>query len=447
MPTPITRNLSTTPKTRAAERPGSLDTSFGQSGQVHLPQECYGADHCQMGALNTLFMFRSDNDYGLTRLDSAGHIDSSFGKNGVVLDGFSEISELQSLADNVYTVGRDQKKIMVTGSVYNSRNRKFYPAAARYDDIGQPDLSFNRSGKLIVDAIDLLESQTSDDSAGTKEASNFTAPTSTPGIGPLYRSINHTVIFHFYRFGSEDEPGVSYLVSLNLNGFLNRYFNRLGFLKLTHGNAPLKLSALSQQPDGKIIYAGRSSTDEGPTVIGRLHMNGTPDRRFGNNGIYVLDDPAANIHALMLVPADSITPGALAIGKLDQQLMLLKLTSKGTPDRKFGNGKPVLHRLKDLDVTPLAMAIDSRQHIVVTGRCFPSDDKRHPVLIRFLSTGELDRTFGTEGVVIVDGHQGDYRSVSVEHADNLLVGGEVLHDETVAYNPIMARYLGHRPLQ
>lgn len=156
------------------------------------------------------------------------------------------------------------------------------------------------------------------------------------------------------------------------------------------------------QGSGKAVVAGHLYAP-GPepglgtekVALARLTADGALDETFGGDGkVLTSVGGGATAAAIVRQPDGRYVVAGSAIDHLGQERsLLLRYRADGTPDGSFGHGGRVLgpawSRAHDVDLVG-----DGR--IVVAGA---SGDEL--MVARYLSSGELDRSFGDDGVVTI----------------------------------------------
>ena len=155
-------------------------------------------------------------------------------------------------------------------------------------------------------------------------------------------------------------------------------------------DVPGAAHALALQPDGKIVTAGAG--------VARYAPDGTPDSSFGGGGKVPTDLSVSGVAIQAdgkIVVAGSITRGR----RID--FAVRRYLSDGTPDAGFGSGGRVI---TDFSATPwdsareVALQRDGR--IVVAGTSEPSVLASDFALVRYTTSGRLDRRFGKGGKIL-----------------------------------------------
>lgn len=174
------------------------------------------------------------------------------------------------------------------------------------------------------------------------------------------------------------------------------------------------------QADGKIVIAN------GQTIARFLADGATLDPTFSKNG--TIFDFSAYFRTLFIEPDGDIVLGGTYGDGLTQHLMLLRLLPNGTPDITFGTlGRAII-------VPP-----DTTQHAngetllplpnggyLLSGSLYNSTSEPPVagILAQVTASGDIDSTFGTGGMVILDtlpGREG-FKSATRHHDGRITVG-------------------------
>jgi uncharacterized delta-60 repeat protein len=102
-------------------------------------------------------------------------------------------------------------------------------------------------------------------------------------------------------------------------------------------------NGIAVQPDGKIVIALTGSFPEDNDLdigIVRINVDGSIDSTFAENGIYHYDNPVGSdlVYQLKLTDDGNIivAGGLAADSEYDQDFVLIRLKSDGSPDPSFG---------------------------------------------------------------------------------------------------------------
>ena len=163
-----------------------------------------------------------------------------------------------------------------------------------------------------------------------------------------------------------------------------------------------QITAVTVQPDGKIVGAGWLGDGSYATiVVQRFLSDGTPDPGFGIGGVVYTNavDGLHYAYAVGVQATGNIVVAGLAydLGS-DGNVILLRYLSDGTPDATFGTGGLISTDLGGGTgfQSANAMRIMPDDRIVVVGE----ESANGVVCARFTADGAPDPTFGTNGVAL-----------------------------------------------
>jgi uncharacterized delta-60 repeat protein len=189
-----------------------------------------------------------------------------------------------------------------------------------------------------------------------------------------------------------------------------------GGLSITFGPAD-SVGATVVQPDGKLVVAGRSSTNPGPIaatatiLLVRYLPDGRGDTSFGSGGkVTTLVGSGSSATALVLQPdgkfvvAGSATVGAAGPNTSSQtDLLLARFQPDGHLDATFGFGGVVTTTVES-NSAAFALIQQPDGKLVVAGTSDPAQANAfagRAFLVRYLSDGQVDPSFGTQGTVTI----------------------------------------------
>jgi uncharacterized delta-60 repeat protein len=237
---------------------GTLDTSFGTKGKIIQP---IGLDDDEGHSLaiqpdgkillgGYCVSFKGGNyDFCITRFNSNGTLDNSFGYSGKV------IQSIGSYGDNGYSLAiQPDGKILLGGSCFNGDNYDF--CIARFNSNGTLDTSFGSSGKVIQPI----------GSSSDFGQSLVIQPDGKILLGGYCDNVGR--YFCIARFNSDGTLDTSFGTGGKLIQNIISSFFDYGY-------------SLAVQPDGKILLGGRCSGD---FCIACFNSDGTLDTSFGSSG-------------------------------------------------------------------------------------------------------------------------------------------------------------------
>ena len=351
----------------------------------------------------------------------AGSLDPTFGKNGIVITPNTDAAAAMAI--------QSDGKIVLAGSVIDSQG---FPelGLARYTSNGDLDSSFGTggivsnpdapafalalqsNGKILIGTIASLgfavlrlnTDGSLDTTFGTDGTASF-RPFGDLFFSPLTGGIavlsdGKILVAAAGGFGG----GV--MARLLPNGQVDTSFGADGAGAVQLLNAPGSVALL---PGGKILV----STTVGVSLAARYTSTGALDTSFGVSG------QVADLGGNAIIP---LTNGEfVAVGSLvtetapppapnnTQGFSVVGYNAKGVIEPKFGtNGAAVTTFPSNTYSLAFAVAVQSNGDIFAGGETAPSNPAlggTGPIdfaLARYTSSGQLDTTFGTDGLVTTD---------------------------------------------
>jgi uncharacterized delta-60 repeat protein len=182
-------------------------------------------------------------------------------------------------------------------------------------------------------------------------------------------------------------------------------------------------SSMALQPDGKVVMAGGTFT---AFVLARFDIDGTLDDSFGTGGLVTTNIGGSFSQQEALGVAIQPEPdGRIVVaGYIRNEVAVACYQPDGQLDETFGTDGVVSGIVTGLanDVT-----IQPDGRIVIAGRTPPNpprgDDFDDLYVARLLADGQLDGSFGGDGLVVTDvgGLSNEAQNVVVQPADELIV--------------------------
>ena len=180
------------------------------------------------------------------------------------------------------------------------------------------------------------------------------------------------------------------------------------------------------QPDGKIVAVATTSTYDGFEVV-RLNPDGSPDQSFGSGGIVrtPIGNPSLGDESL----AVALDGGRIVVGgDADSgtgagDFAVVRYLSEGQPDPSFGSGGIVVTPGPE-DELIRAVAVTSGEKVLVAGYGGSGSTTLRLRLARYLGDGSLDTTFGGTGVVTTAiGNYAGAVSLAIQPDGKAVAGG------------------------
>ena len=405
--------------------PGDLDPSFGEDGLVTT-------DMNRNSAANALVLqpdgklvaagkvvagmgtgeLDAKYDFALTRHNSDGGLDETFGAGGLVTTDFGDTTNIAtSLAL------QDDGKIISVGSSfpYGPFGNQYACAVARYHEDGSLDNSFGDDGKTVIlwngscNAV-ALQSDGKIIAAG----------------GVSLESV-------------QDKWGIG-LLRLNGDGSLDNDFGVDGIVKTYSDNYQLGANSIHIVSDDKIIAAG--GADNYPFqefALVRYDNDGNLDTSFGTNGIAITAFGDQNISFdAALQPDGKIVMTGIAAYEGRNAFSVVRFTGDGELDTDFGTDGRTVTDVGGYGGYGNTVLIQPDDKIVVTGGCYL--DRQYVALVRYDSDGELDESFGTDGISTAFWGGDDNSNDSVLQPDGKIVLGGYAINQINISNMILARF-------
>jgi uncharacterized delta-60 repeat protein len=217
------------------------------------------------------------------------------------------------------------------------------------------------------------------------------------------------------------------LLRLNTNGSLDTSFGSGGvanFVPIGTGYTAQGFFAITVQSDGEIVAAAVTTTGTGANIVqvARVETNGTLDPSFGSGGFTAtttIPFTPSNVTGTRALAVAAESNGSILVASSYSNVMA-RFTSSGQLDTSFGTTGIVNLTNQGPSVTaaPTRIAIDKSDRILVTsGNIPPAPLVQAGTISRYNPNGSLDTTFGTAGT-----------AASVASASALLLetGGKIL---------------------
>ncbi len=419
------------------EPDGTLDRGFGDEGMVELRRDADAAGETLVGvtpeADEGLIAVVSER---LVRLNSAGQLDQSYGKEGhapvgdVTIVGFNPTPDGGAVLagstrqpdcwrnchredffvahltpdgqlDSAYSDGRGLARIdggedvaaavvfeadgsVALGGVSDVARPCLYaygcprvPAVARFDPAGRPDASFADAGLLGLERL-----------SGEGYDVDVFDLIARRGGGLL-------------AVGGGGEGGRSrFLAALLPQGGFDLAFGSGGIVEESEPAPSVQVGPLSMTAtaDGKILAALETNAGSGSgAALVRFTNAGRLDRSFGAGRAYAAGPVGF--------------PTAVALDRASRALLLTdegelaRFTSRGELDPSFNEGRRYV-QLKPYEVPAYrALAVQPDGKILIAGITYSYIEPARFRIVRLLPDGHLDRSFGRGGYATVGCHR------------------------------------------
>ena len=370
---------------------GELDPTFGLNGKVLAPfgppyptNQIVAVATQPDGKYVAAGEVGASPDFGLARYNADGSLDTTFGVSGfvdsrLIFPAGSGRFSAEHFASDVAI--QPDGKILEVGSIaivepvgVGVANFTLDMGLARFDATGQLDTSFGVNGYVTT---------------------QFLTETFNPVIAlqPDGKIVVVGVTTAAHNVGSNFELA---LARFNADGSLDPSFGTNG---ITITAAPSGFSydqppAVALQPDGKIVIAaGTSPADDGSGefVVARYDASGTLDTTFGQDGLITTQFAGyAAATSVALQPDGRI----IAAGFAGNDFALARYESTGILDPSFGQDGVITTQFSGRS-SILKIALQPDGQILAVGSAGPDFG-----LARYDASGQLDTSFGQDGMVV-----------------------------------------------
>lgn len=322
--------------------------------------------------------------------------DLEFGHNGIV------IPNIQSTISGSRSVSiQSDNKIIIAGWAYSDDETPSNILISRFYENGQPDITFNSTGLFSIG-----NSTWEDAYASTIQSD-----------GKIL------VAGRYYNGSSWD----FLLIRFNQDGSLDSTFAQKGYTTKDFGKDDRAFS-IDVQIDGKILICGFAEGTNWDFAISRFNSDGSIDSTFGERGSTILNIGSYNDVAFSIKAQQDgkiiVCGWTYIFGSWD--FALIRLNPDGNLDNTFGSNGIVTTDYNHLYNTSHSVAIQSNGKYVVAGYTEkPGSSDTDILIIRYNTDGSIDRSFGNNGLVLIDYNNADDFAwvIKVDEYDKLVVGG------------------------
>lgn len=346
-----------------------------------------------------------------------GDLDSAFGSSGKVISAYGGIS-----AFGPAVLVQPDGKIVTAGKHYNGTDDDFI--VLRYLENGTLDSSFGTGGVAII-----MFSSLDDNAKAVALQSDGKILVGGEGHATTY--------------------GQHALLRLNKDGSFDTGFGANGKVTTDFGR-PSHLHSIALQSDGKIIVVGESYTSEsgGSFAAARYLSNGTLDTSFGKSGKFEQNFGSSNnAHAVSLQSDEKILIGGYdtnsATGK--EEFLLTRFLSNGTLDTTFGNGGSGSVTIGTGKNYCHLLLLQNDGKVILAGGAM-TENASDFALVRFNNDGSLDSGFGSNGVVTTEFSSSGTPSSEESAAGVLQPDGKILLGGYSNHQFALVRYLSNGAL-
>jgi uncharacterized delta-60 repeat protein len=384
---------------------GGLDPTFGNGGKVTT---YVGSSNSYANAV----AIQSDGKIVvagvplLTRYNSNGSLDTSFGTNGIV-----NVSGIDSGADVAI---QPDGKILVAGNPKSVVGKTNFEVA-RLNSNGSLDTTFGTNGIASQPPSDVF---------------------AEPFVHSIALQSDGKILVAGEVFPSQGNFSMFQLVRYNSDGSLDsiRTFD-VGIYAYP--------TALVIQADGKILLAGNSYDGNAPgyrLAFVRLNPDLTFDSTFGGNGTLLTD--FGNVGLFNYSIALQSDGKMVAVGELGcapcssylpqgYKFALARFNTGGSVDTTFGTNGVVIPNLSDIapmqdfGIQELKTIVIQPDGKLIVGLDTFDGSHYHFLLTRFNANGSLDTTFGIAGEITAafSNYKDDVHAVALQPDGRIIAAG------------------------
>ncbi len=164
-----------------------------------------------------------------------------------------------------------------------------------------------------------------------------------------------------------------------------------------------RVMKLAVQNDGKILGVGvAQSGPQEVAIVFRTNASGAPDGSFGcQGGSFYTSSLGDSAYAAVAIQSDG---KIVAVGYQEQpsgtlDFLVSRFLPNGILDITFGTNGSIILDFSRKNDRATAVALDSRQNIIVIGSVQAADGRRvSAAIIRLTPAGKLDRSFALDGL-------------------------------------------------
>ncbi|MBK8040216.1 MAG: choice-of-anchor D domain-containing protein [Verrucomicrobiaceae bacterium] len=413
---------------------GSLDTTFDTDGRVTTTFStstdwAYSMDIQADGKiLATGITWNGTNyDIALARYTTAGALDTTLDTDGKATfpigAGTEQGRGIKALADGRIAIAgytaaaRDDEAVLLVTTAAGALDATFGGTGVISSDFG---VSFDAAYAMALLPDDRIfitgngNSGVSSDFQLTRFLPNGAPDTSVPPDGitrvPVGTNSDFPYAIAVQPDGKTLLAGYSFmtnndfsLIRLNVDGTLDTSFATGGKATLGIGAGDDIARAIALQPDGKILVAGYSSNGSNDDfALVRYLPNGTLDTSFGTSGIVTTAIGSGQdlCWAIALRPDGKILLAGRTYNGTNDDFALVRYLSNGAIDTTFGTGGKVTTAMGTGSDMAYAMQLLPDGRILLGGYAFGTSNFDY-ALARYLPDGTLDTSFGTSGKVVL----------------------------------------------
>ncbi|MBK7213334.1 MAG: hypothetical protein IPH88_08620 [Bacteroidales bacterium] len=215
----------------------------------------------------------------------------------------------------------------------------------------------------------------------------------------------------------------------NTAGFPDPTFNNTG--KLVYDKDMFDLyQDVKVQTDGKIVAVGSSmnASYASSIVVSRILENGNFDPDFGVEGhVTYAMDVETMAYKCVIRDNGKILIGGHSTNYAQWGMLVIQLNEDGTFDTSFGNlGTTYLNTGPGENILS-ALTLQEDGKILIAGYAQNQEYKNVPVVLRLTESGDLDNSFGTDGMASIPVTETDneFSALGIQTDGKILAAGHI----------------------
>ncbi|BBH53259.1 hypothetical protein [Fluviispira sanaruensis] len=254
----------------------------------------------------------------------------------------------------------------------------------------------------------------------------------------IFQNINKDIYSARYSFLNKDNLDFSIF-----NGILDKTFAKKGYVQTTI-NTKSQISSHVVLADGSVITGGFSILSNGTSVftLAKYNKDGTLNSGFGTGG--VVQTPIggeAAINALVVTPDGSIIAGGYSKNCANNSLFtLVKYKPDGRVNHAFGSRGIVQTLIGNSSSMIRSLTVLNDGNILAAG--YSLQDEKLPLmtLAKYNGYGTLVEEFGDEGIVLTQAGISSQFFTAITLPDNSIVAGGYVNVDPFTKVYALAKY-------
>lgn len=405
----------------------ALDTTFGQNKKGWtLTNNIYTTSSQVIDSQNrTIVVGQTGSDSTkkftlfISRYTSTGLLDTNFGQGGYVYGDYYTGKESNGLG----IVLDENENILVTGSA-NDDNDIERLLIAKYSSEGVIDLSFGGSKGWETYTFDSPD-EVSIGYDITIDSTGLILVSNNVSVNVDGTNSNLFILSRYKKDGTLDK---------NFGG------NDTGWSSFipTDSNQYNFTNILVESSNGSILYLIKQTVIDSslkrPDLIYKFTSNGILDKNFGGQQGYIAVENGSKFvsysDSFSGIKLDQSGNILYTSNDYDGNLLLVRYTRDGVIDTGFGENRGyTITAFPNYASFGNSLVIDSNNRILVSGYVRGSENTGQLLLVRYTNNGNLDRTFGENGLgyTIFKGVDNSYpsktNSISLDNNGRIVITG------------------------